>query len=278
MGKRLTLLRSVAGGPPAFQSVDLAQKRPLSDEHMMSKRDPVTIAQVAVILAAAFALKYFYSTASVNGLRWILAPTAFLVEVITGTQFRFESQAGYLSDDRTFLIAQPCSGVNFLIIAFLVLAIGNLRRAWPQSIGWRSILVAAGVAYVATLAANTTRIVVALKMRGLDFGYDYEDVHRIEGIIVYFGFLLLLFLASEKYAATDRHGPQVSRGRQVVIPLLIYYGVTLGLPLAGGAFRDAAFWKHALVVFVTSTILMLPFLILYVAKAVESSKDEVPWR
>ncbi|HEX6126363.1 MAG TPA: hypothetical protein VFZ23_13395, partial [Pyrinomonadaceae bacterium] len=114
--------------------------------------------------------------------------------------------------------------------------------------------------------------------RGLDFGYDYDDVHRVEGIIIYFGFLLLLFLASEKHAAIDRHGPQVSRGRQAAIPLLIYYGVTVGIPLAGGAFRDAAFWTHALVVFVTSTILMLPFLILYVAKAVESSKEEVPWR
>ncbi|HEX6124127.1 MAG TPA: exosortase K, partial [Pyrinomonadaceae bacterium] len=178
---------------------------------MMSKRDPVTIAQLAIILAAAFALKYFYSTASVDDLRWILAPTAFLVEFITDVQFRFESQAGYLSEDRTFLIAQPCSGVNFLIIAFLVLAIGNLRRAWPQSVRWRSIPVAAAGAYVATLAANTTRIVVALKMRGLDFGYDYDDVHRVEGIIIYFGFLLLLFLASEKHAAIDRHGPQVSR-------------------------------------------------------------------
>lgn len=244
----------------------------------MSKRDPVTIAQLALILAAAFALKYFYSTASVNDLRWILAPTAFLVEAITGTQFRFESQAGYLSDDRTFLIAQACSGVNFLIIAFLVLAIGNLRRAWPRSVRWRSVLVAAGIAYFVTLAANTARIVVALETRELDFGYDYEEVHRVEGIIIYFGSLLLLFLASEKHAAIDRRGRQVSRGWQVAIPLLIYYGVTVGIPLAGGAFRDATFWNHALAVFVTSTILMLPFLILYVAKAVESSRDEVPWR
>ena len=244
----------------------------------MSKRDPVTIAQLAVILATAFALKYFYSTASVNDLSWILAPTTFLVEVITGLQFRFESHAGYLSEDRTFLIAQPCSGVNFLIIAFLMLAISNIWRESPRAVRWRSILVAGGVAYVATLVANTTRIVVALKTRGLDFGYDYEDVHRIEGIIVYFGFLLLLFLASEKYTGIDRHGPRVSCVRQVSLPLLIYYGVTLGIPLAGGAFRDTAFWKHALAVFVTSTILMLPFLIVYVAKAVESSKEEVPWR
>ena len=61
--------------------------------------------QIVTILATAFALKYHYSTASVNDLRWILEPTRLLVETFTSHSFRFESYAGYLSDDRTFIIA-----------------------------------------------------------------------------------------------------------------------------------------------------------------------------
>ena len=100
------------------------------------------ITQFLTIFAIAFGLKYFYSTSSVNDLRWILAPTTFLVEVFSGMRFRFESNAGYLSDDRTFLIAQPCSGMNFLIIAFLMLTIGQLWREWPRGVRWRWLPIA----------------------------------------------------------------------------------------------------------------------------------------
>src|SRR5688572_13877482 len=94
-----------------------------TDKNIAVKLKLQTLTQLGAILFFAFALKSFYSTASVNDLRWILAPTTFLVELITGKQFVFESRAGYMSADHTFLIAASCSGVNFLIISFLVLAL-----------------------------------------------------------------------------------------------------------------------------------------------------------
>ncbi len=84
-------------------------------------------AQLVVVVLAALALKFYYSTASADQLRWILAPTTVLVELVSGTSFEFESHAGYLSSDRSFLIATSCAGVNFLITSFLMLA---LRRLW----------------------------------------------------------------------------------------------------------------------------------------------------
>jgi len=77
------------------------------------------IAQCVVALAGALALKLHYSTASADQLRWILAPTAALVELVSGASFEFESRAGYISRERGFLIANSCAGVNFLIAAFL---------------------------------------------------------------------------------------------------------------------------------------------------------------
>lgn len=237
------------------------------------------IAQLLTILAVAFGLKYFYSTSSVNDLRWILAPTTFVVELITGMQFRFESNAGYLSDDRSFLIAQPCSGMNFLVIAFAMLAIAKLWR--DRTVSWLYLPIALVVSYLTTLVANATRIVFALELRKYDLGYDYEDVHLVEGIVVYFGFLLLLFFASEKWGShriAHRH-ERVTSMRRIAIPLMIYYAVTLGIPLVRGSFNEVDFWKHAAVVLITPLILVVPFALVGLVKESDRSEDNFnEWR
>src|SRR5689334_5204226 len=74
-------------------------------------------AQLAVVVLCALALKFYYSTATPNELRWILAPTTALVELLSGRSFEFESFTGYMSSDHTFVIAVSCAGVNFLITA-----------------------------------------------------------------------------------------------------------------------------------------------------------------
>ena len=80
-----------------------------------------TVQLAAVVLVAA-AAKLFYSNASADDLRWILAPTALLVELAGGEAFHFESHAGYINIDHSFLIAGACSGMNFLITAFVMLS------------------------------------------------------------------------------------------------------------------------------------------------------------
>ena len=236
------------------------------------------ITQFLTIFAIAFGLKYFYSTSSVNDLRWILAPTTFLVEVFSGMRFRFESNAGYLSDDRTFLIAQPCSGMNFLIIAFAMLAIAKLWRDGTAS--WLYLPIALLVSYVTTLAANAVRIVIALELRNYDLGYDYEDVHLVEGIVVYFGFLLLLFLASEKFGShrIGHRRDKVKSMRRIGIPLTIYYAVTLGIPLVRGSFNEPDFWKHAAVVLITPIVLVLPFVFVGLVRDSDTKGNCDEWR
>ena len=95
------------------------------------------VAQVVVVLLVALGLKQYYSTASANQLRWILAPTTLLVSLVSGETFQFESYAGYVTSDHTFVIAAACAGVNFLITAFLMLA---LRKLWVDKsakVSWR---------------------------------------------------------------------------------------------------------------------------------------------
>jgi exosortase K len=221
-------------------------------------------AQLIIVLLCAAALKLYYSTASVNQLRWILAPTTFLVEFITGSSFKFESYAGYMSSDSTFLIAASCAGLNFLITSFLMLSLGKLLRARSQKMAWRFIPSAALLAYFATLVANTVRISTALRLRRmpLELGWlSPNQLHRFEGIFIYFGFLLLLFMVSEKVSSKNASRSENASGRfrRSLFPLLVYYATTLGIPLANGAFRQGGdFWEHSLFVLLTPLLLILP--------------------
>lgn len=236
-------------------------------------------AQIFVIILCGIALKYFYSTASVNELRWILAPTTFLVELITGAKFQFESHAGYMNSDHTFLIAASCAGVNFLLTAFLMLALGQLWRNRSQKIAWTFIPMSVLIAYAATLVANTVRISTALRLHRLPPKIGWltpEQLHRFEGIFIYFGFLLLLFVASEWFGSrTSDIKPRPARSSpnsfgfvwRVLFPLVIYYATTLGIPLVNGAYRQGAdFWEHSLFVVLTPLMVVLPLVTLKLIK------------
>lgn len=231
------------------------------------------LAQMCVVLLLALGLKQYYSTASANQLRWILAPTTILVSLISGESFQFEAYAGYVTSDRTFVIAPACAGVNFLIMAFLML---SLRKLWvnriaqtgkaaklaaTSDVSWGFIPTAAFIGYLATLAANAIRITIALQLQRTPLQistFSPGEVHRFEGIFVYFGFLLLLFVLSER-------GGTRSSSRLLdltVFPLLIYYLTTLGIPLANSIYRqkliDGDFWRHFVFVLLTPLIFILP--------------------
>ena len=215
----------------------------------MSRRRMIWGAQLAIVALCALALKQYYSTATANELRWILAPTTLLVELLSGRSFEFEAYTGYMSSDHTFVIAVPCAGVNFLITAFVMLA---LRRLWSErfeSVSWRFLPISMAVAYVTTVIANAVRICVALEIQRRAFevsGLTGNQLHRLEGIVVYFGFLMLLFVVIER--------------RLLVFPVVIYYVMTLGVPIINGAFHRVGFWEHFGFVMVMPLIVMLSVL------------------
>jgi len=247
---------------------------------MNSKHTYTCAAQLFVVLLSALAVKHLYSTSGVNELRWILAPTTFLVELASGVTFSFESHAGYMSSDRSFLIAASCAGVNFLIAAFLML---SLSRLWRAGLSWTFIPCALVLAYLATIVANTVRISTALQLKQTPLqitSLNSNQIHRLEGILVYFGFLLVLFLAMERTnhlspprRAARLRSPIDINGRpspalgnsfralgEFVLPLLVYYATTLGVPLANALYTrdlDAAFVEHSAFVLLAPLLLIL---------------------
>lgn len=213
--------------------------------------------QLSIVGLCALALKAFYSSASPNDLRWILAPTTFLVELLTGKTFSFESHTGYMSSDHTFLIAASCAGVNFLLTAFLMLSLRALWNSRRSVVKWYLFPLAAVGAYAGTIIANTVRISIALYLQQnpVAFGLSAAQVHRLEGIVVYFGFLLLMLLIVERFERANLYSV-------VVFALLIYYGVTIGIPISNGSFNA----EHFGFVLVVPIILILPVLLFAAVK------------
>jgi exosortase K len=245
-------------------------------------------AQSVVVLLCAGLVKFYYSTASVNELRWILTPTKVLVEFFTGKSFAFESYTGYMSSDHTFVIAASCAGVNFLITAFLMLSLRKIWRARAKENPWSLIANNAALAYLVTLIANTARISLAVLLlkRPLQIGLSPDQFHRFEGVFVYFAVLLLLFLISERLSdrVIDRRllGSEGSPNRfrllqRSLFPLLVYYAVTLGIPLANGAYRQGSnFTEHAVFVLVIPLLLVLPVVVLQICQSVRGGRQLSP--
>jgi exosortase K len=198
------------------------------------------IATVLIALIATYAFKHYYSTAGADELQWILLPTTVLVELWSGKVFAFESHSGYMEAGNHFLIGASCSGANFLLAAFLLLTL-----VWIEKPVWWNLFAAVLTAYLCTILANAVRISLSMALFESGFHYGWLNgarVHRIEGILIYFGFLLVLFeVASSGLMRTGR--PRC----KLWIPLLIYYAVALGIPFVNGAFHQGLrFCEHAL--------------------------------
>jgi exosortase K len=215
---------------------------------------------LVVVALIAFALKRHYADASIDALSWILTPTAHLVDLVTGVTFAAVPSEGYFSAERMFLIEKACAGLNFLIAAFTVVAFTLLYRVQSVRTGLAVIGVSLAASYVAAVAVNTVRIVIAMWLAAHPTAlstFTAADIHRLEGIVVYFGGLLLLYELVQR----------IDRGTHAfgyALPLGCYYLVTIVLPLANGALRlrsgqagGDVFVAHAVIV-----ILVPPGLIL----------------
>jgi hypothetical protein len=142
-----------------------------------------------------------------------------------------------------------------------MLSMRKLLGDRSKEIAWGFIPTAALIAYSATLVANTARITIALLLRqsSVEIGWlNSDQLHRFEGIFVYFGFLLLLFVVSEKMSVEKTSDSL----RRSLFPLLVYYAIALGVPLVTGAYRQGTeFWRHSLFVLLIPLLLTLSSLI-----------------
>jgi exosortase K len=156
-------------------------------------------AKLCVLIFTAlfvWGMKRFYSDARADDLWWVLSPTARLAGVAAGTTFTIEPGEGYVSRERLFLIEKSCAGINFMIAAFGMVVFALFHRVASAASGVRVVVVSLIASYLAAVLVNTARIVIAMWLAAQSVAWSTlsaADVHRIEGIAVYFGGLVLLY-------------------------------------------------------------------------------------
>jgi exosortase K len=151
---------------------------------------------LAVLVLVVWGLKRHYADARADDLWWMLQPTARLVGIVTGVAFSAAPGEGYVSRERLFLIEKSCAGINFMIAALGMVVCAWLRRVTSGGSGLLVLTAGLLASYGAALTVNTTRITFAMWLAAhqVTFArFTPADVHRIEGIVVYFSGLVLLY-------------------------------------------------------------------------------------
>ena len=205
---------------------------------------------LAVVALVAYGLKRHYADASTEALSWILTPTAHLAGLVTGVAFTAVPGEGYFSAERMFLIEKACAGVNFMIAAFAMVAFALLHRVRSVGEGARVLGVSLLASYAAAVIVNTVRISIAMWLADHPVplsSLTAADVHRLEGITVYFGGLVLLYEVVRRVDGGEF--------RNLALPLVCYYVITLVVPFVNGAAHDV-FFSHALVVLLVPPVLI----------------------
>ena len=154
------------------------------------------ICAVVCALLMAWGMKHHYAGARADDLGWILSPTARLVGVMTGESFTLRSGEGYFSRDRLFLIEKSCAGINFMVAAFGMLMFALLHRVGSGVSAARVLSLSLLASYSAAVLVNAGRIAGAMWLAAHPVAvsaFSAADVHRVEGIAVYFGGLVLLY-------------------------------------------------------------------------------------
>ena len=200
-------------------------------------------------------MKRYYSDAQVDDLRWILNPTAHLVTAVMGVTFEWTAGEGYLSRERFFLIAKVCAGINFMIAAFGMVTWMLRRRVASWLSGAGVLATSLLAAYSAAVVVNAARIAAALWLAARPEPIRWlsaAQAHRAEGILFYFGGLLLLHQLVQQFDRRADH--------PLATPVIWYYAVTIAIPLANGAAgASSSFVEH------TVFVLALPILLVALA-------------
>ncbi len=208
----------------------------------------------AFVALAMWAVKRHYASAGADQLDWILRPTAHLVAAFTGASFERVTGEGYLCRERFFVIEKACAGVNFLLAASATVAFVLSRRARSFGSAARVLGTSFALGYAAAVLVNAVRISVALWLAAHPIAVGLvtaAQLHRIEGIVVYFGGLLVVHEIAMVLAG------QRAGSFRPWIPLVCYAAITIAVPIANGAWRSGAtFFEHALLVAAVPCVLI----------------------
>lgn len=156
-----------------------------------------TILLALVLLGVAVGVKWWYRTATLDDLDFVLRPVSGAISLFTGAAWHLVPGEGYVFRTLGMVIDRSCSGINFLVIVWITFAFLLLRRAAAGCVAPYVVLLAGLAAYLLTLLANAGRILcmVALQQQSYHPG---PKQHEALGAFFFISILLLASLALDR--------------------------------------------------------------------------------
>lgn len=124
----------------------------------MSRDRRSTIVLALLLLAFAFGLKWWYSTARLEDLGFMLRPVAELVRAVSNVPFQVDPDRGFLFPGLGIAIDRSCSGINFLVILVATLSLTILKQGNGGCARPLLAALTAGGAYLLAIVVNAGRI------------------------------------------------------------------------------------------------------------------------
>lgn len=155
------------------------------------------IPHLIVILLFCLA-KWWHQTATVAQLRFLLAPVDTVIYVVTGSSGVWRPDAGYFHADLNILVDASCAGLNFYLIAFLLVAYLLLRVRNR----WWVVPLALLLAWPVAVVTNATRILTLLTVGEARWGISASVWHEGWGAFVYLTCLIIAGLAFHRLLVT----------------------------------------------------------------------------
>lgn len=107
-------------------------------------------------------LKFCYTLADNNNLRFLLKPTDKLVELLTNSKADYFSDKGYYHEKLNIIIEKSCSGFNFWLLCFCMLTFLALKYFDKSLYKALTIPVSMAAAYILTIFVNGSRIFASI--------------------------------------------------------------------------------------------------------------------
>jgi len=149
----------------------------------------------AAIAGVFILLKLAYLHLDSPALQFLLAPTNVLVGTALNSPSYFSATSGYVHEALHFTIEKSCSGYNFWLMCWVLLAVEWGRH---KSGSWRSVgalLALLFLSYGLTVLVNAARILTAVQVRAI-LPADSQSLwwlHETEGVLIYLFFLVIIY-------------------------------------------------------------------------------------
>ena len=167
--------------------------------------DNKNILYYSVVTGVFILLKLSFIYASNSDLVFLLKPTNFLIEFITNSQPQYLESNGYFYQKLNILIDKSCSGYNFWLVSYVMLAflaISVLKNRTHKTIAIPLFLL---ITYLLTIFVNSSRILISVVLRDSELIIIDEKpvwLHQLEGSFVYLFFLICIYLIFERLFKT----------------------------------------------------------------------------